>query len=188
VIEQYSKKEVKFDQVDDVNANFEPGGVYIDARDGNAYFTTVIRVGPAPEDVQVWMTENLRFKVGRYNNLHPVYGEYYFFQDAINATPAGCRLPSIEDYNKLTSSLGSDPLLRLLPGGDTGLNLRSGSGHYYTRGSTNNPGDRGLRSRLITASNKAMVFNENANLNLGVSVISTIDFRFNARYLVEIGQ
>ncbi len=74
--------------------------VFVDTRDNNSYGT--ITIGD-----QVWTTENLRFKTAgslAYNNDESnvaTAGRLYTWDEAVSAIPAGWRLPTKQDFEKL---------------------------------------------------------------------------------------
>jgi uncharacterized protein (TIGR02145 family) len=108
----------------------------VDSRDGYAY--AVVSVGGAR-----WFAENLRFKTpdSRCYEADEAncadHGRLYRLDDALQACPAGWRVPSEEDWRHLERALGmthteigkergrGDPVGRRLKfGGDTGFNVR----------------------------------------------------------------
>lgn len=108
----------------------------VDSRDGYAY--AVVSIGGVR-----WFAENLRFKTpdsrcyeGDEANCAD-HGRLYRLDDALQACPAGWRVPSEEDWRHLERALGmthteigkergrGDPVGRRLKfGGDTGFNVR----------------------------------------------------------------
>jgi uncharacterized protein (TIGR02145 family) len=108
----------------------------VDSRDGYAY--AVVSIG-----VVRWFAENLRFKTpdSRCYEADEAncadHGRLYRLDDALQACPAGWRVPSEEDWRHLERALGmtqteigkergrGDPVGRRLKlGGDTGFNVR----------------------------------------------------------------
>ncbi len=113
-----------------------PPDRFTDPRDGYAY--AVVAFGKAQ-----WFAENLRFRTADsrcYENDEANcadHGRLYRFDDALEACPAGWRVPSEEDWRALERRIGlSDADLekergrgephgrRLKFGGDTGFNVR----------------------------------------------------------------
>jgi uncharacterized protein (TIGR02145 family) len=84
-------------------------GTFTDKRDSQKYRSVMI-------GNQVWMAENLRFKIGDswcYNNDESnckKYGRLYDWEMAKVACPAGWHLPSVEDWEELKTVVGSSTI------------------------------------------------------------------------------
>ena len=107
---------------------------YLTDIDGNKY--RIIQIGS-----MTWMAENL--KVTRDKDGHPLetycymdkndkcedFGRLYPWEDAVNASPEGWRLPTSEDWETLEAELGMDPEDALVfgwRGTDQGAQLKEG--------------------------------------------------------------
>lgn len=77
----------------------------VDSRDGQRYYTA--RIGETE-----WMLQNLAWEGSgkAYNeerNMNYIYGRYYNWHEAMEACPAGWRLPSEDDFLALASAAGA---------------------------------------------------------------------------------
>ncbi len=83
---------------------------------------------------QVWMKHNLNVPMPngywyeRDSISNKKYGQLYFSSNALAACPSGWHLPSDEEWQQMINYLGGDSLalIKLLPGGSTGMNLQYG--------------------------------------------------------------
>jgi len=107
-------------------------GTFTDSRDGQKYKTVTI-------GNQVWMAENLRFKVGDswcYKNSDEnckKYGRLYDWNTAKTACPSGWHLPSNEEWDGLGSEDDNDNV--------TSKKLRTKSGWNAPKGQNGNGTD-----------------------------------------------
>lgn len=84
----------------------QESGSFTDSRDGKIYKT--VKIG-----TQTWMAENLAFKIdigcwaydNDQNNVS-TYGYLYTWSTAKNVCPSGWHLPSVNEWDKLFSSMG----------------------------------------------------------------------------------
>ena len=107
----------------ETNQYGQPGELFADLKDGQVYSTMEI-------NGQVWMTSNYSFNTNfespyygpgeewEYERLvddkyrivseetRRKYGRLYTYEAALNSAPEGWRLPSIEDWDQLSQSLG----------------------------------------------------------------------------------
>ncbi len=107
-----------------------------DSRDGKSYKIVTFSI-PLVGGVSVkrtWMVQNLNYEVeGSYCYASEpayceVYGRLYNFESAQNACPEGWRLPTVKDWNLLTSKYGgmNEASPALIDGGESGMNLLLG--------------------------------------------------------------
>ena len=83
---------------------------------------------------QIWMKRNwdLPMPNGYWYERDSInnrkYGQLYFSSNALAACPKGWHLPSDEEWQEMINFLGGDSLalIKLLPGGSTGMNLTFG--------------------------------------------------------------
>lgn len=171
----------------DPNADFVPDGStpYTDPRDGQSYNVVKIQIGPGPEDFQLWTAEAHRFVPQNTNTFATVSGidaVYYNFEGAIDA-PRGTHLPSLEEWDRLTRVIS---LSRLIPGGDTGLNLE-------TLGISNAGGGRSSTNEGFYWSSSPSTFSTQAtairivppNTVANSSENRTLDF-LTVRYIIDL--
>jgi uncharacterized protein (TIGR02145 family) len=104
---------------------------FTDKRDGQKYRT--VKIGD-----QVWMAENLNYKIDNswgYDNDESnckKYGRLYIWDAAMAACPAGWRLPSGDDWNKLITTAGGSSV--------AAKNLKSKNGWNSNGNGTDNHG------------------------------------------------
>lgn len=109
-----------------------PGTGSLTDYDGNTYAT--VRIGS-----QWWMAENFKglhtasgeiiTGVYTYDNNEDnvaIYGRLYTWEAALNASPDGWHLPSNSEWDMLISTVGSNPIDKLVDGGSTGFNVKYG--------------------------------------------------------------
>lgn len=102
-------------------------GTFTDKRDGKTYKT--VHMGD-----NVWMAQNLNYEISDswcYSDKPEFcaeYGRLYTWQAAIQACPAGWRLPSDADWEDLEKSNGGTEKAgaNLLQGGNSGFNAALG--------------------------------------------------------------
>lgn len=116
----------------------EPSPDYFDdPRDGQHYPLVII-------GNQTWIGSNLKFDIAGsscYNNNCKQYGRYYTYAMAENACPEGWRLPTADDWNKLTEELGgSEKAYNILVDGDFKMKL---DGYKYNNNKFEGVGDYG---------------------------------------------
>jgi uncharacterized protein (TIGR02145 family) len=113
-------------------------GKLTDSRDGQKYKT--VKIGN-----QVWMAENLRFKIGDswcYNNSEDncaKYGRLYDWDVAKIACPKGWHLPSKDEWTELVTVVGSET---------GGKKLKSANGWYENGNGTDEFGFSALPGGL----------------------------------------
>lgn len=90
--------------------NGKETGTIIDNRDGKKYNTVKL-------NGQWWMSENLNYSSendSRIYNDNPeneeVYGRLYNWEDAYKSCPSGWRLPQLEEWESMASSLGGSSI------------------------------------------------------------------------------
>lgn len=94
----------------------EVGALLVDARDGKKYGTaTYTTTYPdQTKDVITWMTENLSVAIeGSYvyndeASHEETYGRLYVWEAAMEACPAGWRMPTDEDWYRLSFHFGGN--------------------------------------------------------------------------------
>ncbi|MCL2183722.1 MAG: hypothetical protein FWB85_09670 [Chitinispirillia bacterium] len=91
------------------------GWTVTDPRDGKTYRT--VRIGNRRTGYLTWMAENLNFETGSSrcygddtSNCQK-YGRLYNWTNAMKACPAGWRVPSDEEWDKLAVAAGGKPLI-----------------------------------------------------------------------------
>ena len=109
-------------------------GTFADSRDGRTYSS--VEIG-----VQVWMAENLAYQTDSeswcYGDDPPQceeFGRLYGWGAAMNACPAGWRLPSESDWNILEAELAPDAGLKLREGGGFGFEAKMAGVRQYDGG------------------------------------------------------
>src|SRR4030042_1431205 len=88
---------------------------------------------------QIWMAENLKitnapdgsvlqgvYAYDNNENYVTEYGRLYTWQAAQNACPAGWHLPSLNEWDALIATVGTDPGTKLKVGGSSGFNAKMG--------------------------------------------------------------
>jgi uncharacterized protein (TIGR02145 family) len=124
------------------------------------------------------------------------YGRLYDWHTASNITPAGWRLPSVEEFNDMLVALGGDLYAgeKIKEGGDAGLDLVFAG--YYNRGSSSDPAFRGVFDTQGVSGlywlnayydNYAKVFEVTKNSNLsGTGALPTNFFKLSVRYVRDV--
>ncbi len=125
----------------------EKFGYFTDLRDGNRY--KVVKIGS-----QIWMAENLRFKVlngcWAYDDNEEnakKYGYLYDWETACKVAPKGWHLPSDDEWKQLEIALGmskTEADKEWLRGEGIGAKLKSVSGWKYEGNGTNESGFNAL--------------------------------------------
>jgi len=114
-------------------------GTFTDTRDGQTYKT--VRIG-----TQTWMAQNMNYKTDRYWSYFNIswcynndtsycakYGRLYDWETALTVCPAGWKLSSREDWDKLVATAGGKEM--------AGKNLKSKSGWNDYKGKSGNGTD-----------------------------------------------
>lgn len=141
---------------------------------------------------QVWMAENLKVTVNsngnRLNGVYAYndnesnvaeYGRLYTWQAALNAQPPGWHLPSEQEWNILVSTLGANPVAKLIFGGSSGFNAKFGgrlaSGNYGYMGEigmywTSTASGNEHAVQILLVNNETEIQWDNTPVNCGLSV------------------
>jgi len=120
---EQERERVREQEREKARSNIQRGN-FTDSRDRQTYRT--VKIGNL-----TWMAQNLNFQTENswcYDNNSAnceKYGRLYTWNAAMNACPAGWRLPNDEDWNALVSAVGSNAGTKLKS--QTGWN--TGSGH-----------------------------------------------------------
>lgn len=104
---------------------------FSDTRDGQLY--RIVTIGS-----QVWMAENLNYKMTGSKTVTTVdgyakYGQFYNWNAAMSACPAGWHLPSYDEYKTLFNNVGPTGVVNNVGGIETveGKVLKSTSDEWY---------------------------------------------------------